>query len=123
MSAEPSSSSSFPAIGQIHRQAQALDALIAPDARIEKLAEGFIWTEGPVWIADGGYLLFSDVPGNKIHRWSEADGASVFLDPSGAATPTGFREPGSNGLIPGPAGTILMADHGNRAVNLPKQGE
>ena len=115
MSAEPSSQA-FPAIGQVHRQAAALDSLIAPGARIEKLAEGFQWAEGPVWISDGDYLLFSDVPGNKIHRWSERDGISVFLDPSGAENSTGFREPGSNGLIRGPAGTILMADHGTRTV-------
>ena len=96
----------------------ALDRLIAPDARIETLASGFTWSEGPVWIADGGYLLFSDVPNNRIHRWSERDGASVFMDPSGYDGPdaSGFREPGSNGLIVGPAGSILMADHGNRAV-------
>jgi gluconolactonase len=106
-------------IGAIRRDSPALDALIASDARIEKLADGFIWSEGPVWVPDeGGYLLFSDVPGNRMYRWSEREGLSVFLDPSGYDGPptTLFREPGSNGLIPGPAGTILMADHGNRAV-------
>ncbi|WP_396592638.1 SMP-30/gluconolactonase/LRE family protein [Brevundimonas sp. R86498] len=108
----------FPTVGHIIRDDPALDRLIAPDARIEKLAEGFTWSEGPVWIADGAYLLFSDVPQNRIHRWSEADGASVFLSPSGYDGPDGsaFREPGSNGLIAGPPGSILMADHGNRAI-------
>jgi gluconolactonase len=116
--AMPVAAQAFPAVGRIVRDAPALDRLIAPDARIEKLAEGFTWSEGPVWIADGGYLLFSDVPQNRIHRWSEADGASVFMAPSGYDGPddSGFREPGSNGLIAGPAGSILMADHGNRAV-------
>jgi gluconolactonase len=106
----------YEAVGRIHREAPALDALVPAEARIEKLADGFQWSEGPVWT--GSYLLFSDVPGNRIHRWSEADGLSTFLDPSGydGPEPSGFREPGSNGLIPGPAGTILMADHGNRAV-------
>lgn len=100
------------------REAPDLDGIIAPDARIEVLADGFAWSEGPVWIADGGYLLFSDVPRNRIHRWSETDGASVFMEPSGYGGPdaSAFREPGSNGLIRGPAGSILMADHGNRAV-------
>jgi gluconolactonase len=53
-----------------------------------------------------------------MYRWSETDGASLFLEPSGydGPDPSAFREPGSNGLIPGPAGTILMCDHGNRAV-------
>jgi gluconolactonase len=110
--------SRFPHIGRVRSESPAFDALIAPGTCIEKLAEGFTWTEGPVWVAAGGYLLFSDVPANKMYRWSEADGVSVFLDPSGydGPEPSGFREPGSNGLIPGPGNSILMADHGNRAI-------
>lgn len=108
----------YPAVGRVVRDDPAMDRLIAPEAVIEKLAEGFTWSEGPVWIADGGYLLFSDVPQNQIHRWSRADGASVFMSPSGYDGPdaSAFREPGSNGLIAGRAGSILMADHGNRAI-------
>jgi gluconolactonase len=53
--------------------------LVPADARIEILAEGFTWSEGPVWIPDGGYLLFSDVPENMIYRWDEQDGLSVWL--------------------------------------------
>ncbi len=114
----PEIAAARPAVGRIVRDDPALDRLIAPDARIEKLAQGFTWSEGPVWIADGGYLLFSDVPENRIHRWSAADGETVFMAPSGHDGPdtSGFREPGSNGLIVGPAGSILMADHGNRAL-------
>ncbi len=111
-----SAAPSFEAVGQVHRTAAALDALIAPDVRIEKLADGFSWSEGPVWIEQGRYLLLSDVPANKIFRWSEKAGLSVFLDPSGLAGQAGFREPGTNGLIRGEGETILMADHGNRAV-------
>ena len=105
-------------VGEIVREAAALDALVAPGARIEKLAEGYQWTEGPVWVGHGRYWLFSDVPGNTMYRWSEKQGASVFLKPSGytGTDTTIFREPGSNGLIPGPRNTILLADHGNRAV-------
>ena len=105
-------------IGRIHRHSSALDRLIDPAAEIELLASGFAWSEGPVWIADGGYLLLSDVPANKMYRWSQDDGLSVFLDPSGydGPDPSAFREPGSNGLIPGPDGSLLMCDHGNRAV-------
>ena len=116
--AMPEAETAYPTIGRIVRDDPALDRLIAPDTMIEKLADGFTWSEGPVWIPDGGYLLFSDVPRNKIHRWSPADGASVFMDPSGfnGADAAGYREPGSNGLIVGPAGSILMADHGNRAI-------
>jgi gluconolactonase len=110
--------SAYPEVGSVHREAPGLDTLVGPEARIERLADGFRWSEGPVWISEGGYLLLSDVPGNKMYRWSEADGLSVFLDPSGYAGPDPaiFREPGSNGLIRGPGNTILLADHGNRAV-------
>jgi gluconolactonase len=105
-------------IGRIVRLDPALDAVVAEDARIEKLAEGFIWAEGPVWITPGDYLLFTDVPGNTMYRWSENDGLSVFLKPSGYDGPPtdAFREPGANGLFPDGPGTILIADHGNRMV-------
>ena len=105
-------------LGNIQRFDPALDAIVPADWRIEKLAEGFMWSEGPVWIASGNYLLFDDVPGNTMYRWSEKDGLSVFLKPSGYAgtDPTIFAEPGSNGLFPDSEHTILMADHGNRQV-------
>ena len=110
--------SAFPSVGTIHMEAPALAGLMDMKAPVEKLAEGFTWSEGPVWISDGNYLLFSDVPANVIFRWSEKDGLSEFLKPSGyAGDEKGiFREPGSNGLIRGPYNSILMADHGNRAV-------
>ncbi|KCZ94112.1 SMP-30/gluconolactonase/LRE family protein [Hyphomonas johnsonii] len=90
-------------------------------AKVEQLTEGaFGWSEGPVWIRDGAYLLFSDVPGNAIHKWSAEAGLETFLQPSGYVgedTDGVFREPGANGLIRGDApGTILLADHGNRAI-------
>ena len=97
-----------------------LDAIIAEDAKAEIIAEGLQWSEGPVWIGDdqSGYLLFSDVPGNRMHKWSRNEGASVFLEPSGAAhDATGFREPGSNGLIrDAQDGAILVANHGLRSI-------
>jgi gluconolactonase len=104
--------------GRVHAHSPALAALITPGTPVEKLAEGFTWAEGPVWVRDGGFLLFSDVLANRMHRWSDADGASIFLEPSGydGPEPSGFREPGSNGLIAGSPGAILMCDHGNRAV-------
>ena len=116
--ASVSSELSFPAVGAIRSEAGALGRLIAPGTAIERLADGFEWSEGPVWVPDPGYLLLSDVPKNRIYRWSERDGLSVFLEPSGyAGTDKGvFREPGSNGLIRGDGNTILLADHGNRAI-------
>jgi gluconolactonase len=106
-------------VGHIERLAPGLDALIDPRAPIEKLADGFTWSEGPAWVRrGGGYLLFSDVPANRMHRWSERGGVSVFLAPSGLAgpVPPSLREAGSNGLIPGPGNTILMADSGSRTI-------
>jgi gluconolactonase len=112
----------FPAVGRLTTYDAAFADVVAPDARIERLADGFTWAEGPAWIADGddggGYLLFTDVPDNKLYRWSEQDGLSVFLEPSGYdGPPTGtLREPGANGLYAEPAGTVLLADSGSRVV-------
>jgi gluconolactonase len=108
-------------VGRIERLAPGLDALIDPGAPLEKLAEGFRWSEGPVWIGAGGrngYLLFSDVPANRMYRWSAEGGLTVFMDPSGHPGPdtSAFREPGTNGLIRGPGNTIYAADHGSRAI-------
>ena len=70
------------ALGSIKRLDPALDALLAKDAVIEKLAKGFDWSEGPVWMP-GGYLLFSDVPQNTIFKWNARSGVAIFLQPSG----------------------------------------
>ncbi|MEP6999031.1 MAG: SMP-30/gluconolactonase/LRE family protein [bacterium] len=104
-------------IGSIERLDPALDALVPRDARIEKLAEGFDWTEGPVWRKNGGYLLFTDIPRNAINRWKEGEGITTFLRPAGysGATPFG-RELGSNGLTFDAHDRLVMADHGNRQI-------
>jgi gluconolactonase len=105
------------AVGTITRYSPRLDAVISPQAKIEKLTSGFTWAEGPVWVREGGYLLFTDVPENTIYRWSEKDGKQVYLKPSGAADTTGLREPGANGLFPDRPGTVLVANAGNRTVD------
>tara|TARA_R110001606_G_scaffold98952_2_gene218533 strand:- start:60 stop:1154 length:1095 start_codon:yes stop_codon:yes gene_type:complete len=111
-----------PAGAEIVVQDSALAAQVFDEgAPIERLTEDrFGWSEGPVWIKDGAYLLFSDVPGNTIYKWSEQTGLESFLQPSGydGEDTTGvFREPGANGLIRGDLpGTILLGDHGNRAI-------
>ena len=109
----------LPAAGTVVKEKPALGSLIAAGAKVEKVADRVTWAEGPVWIRDGGYLLLSDPPENRMFRWSAKDGLSVFMKPSGyAGTDTGiFREDGSNGLIPGDKpGTILMADSGSRGI-------
>ena len=95
-----------------------MDAIVPKDWKIEKLAEGFGWAEGPIWVKNGGYLLFTDVPGNKMWKWSEKGGLEKFLDPSGAANPDPavWREAGANGLAILDANTILLADTGSRAI-------
>ena len=102
---------------KIERLDPALDRLIAPDAAIETIAGGYTWTEGPLWIKDGGYLLFSDIPANSIHRWQQAEGAKLYLRPSGytGAEPRG-GETGSNGLLLDRSGRLVMCQHGDRQM-------
>lgn len=101
---------------RIERFDPAFDALVAPDAKVEKLAEGFTWSEGPVWL--GGEVIFSDVPTNTAWRWKPGmTKAEVFLKPSGLLTPQpGFREPGSNGLTRDAQGRLLLCQHGERRI-------
>ena len=109
----------LPVAGVVQREKPAFDSLIASAAKVEKVADGVTWAEGPVWIRNGGYLLLSDPPENRMFRWSATSGLSIFMKPSGfAGTDTSiFREDGSNGLIPGDKpGTILMADSGSRGI-------
>jgi gluconolactonase len=103
----------------IERLDPALDALVARDAKIETLATGIAWAEGPVWRREGGYLLFSDAPHNTMWKWKDGEGLTVFLRPAGSTStepaPPG-REMGSNGLTLDARGRVVMADHGNRQI-------
>lgn len=103
--------------GEIERVSPELDALLAAEAHLEVLAEGFTWAEGPVWSPTDQALLFSDVPKNRVYRWSEAKGISVALEPSGF-TGQVFqgRESGSNGLTLDSAGELVLCQHGDRRV-------
>ena len=100
----------------IERRVPALDEIIPREAAIEKLAEGFNWSEGPTWFK--GTVVFSDVPENVIYQWKEgATKADIFLKPSGMLTPReGFREQGSNGLAVDADGRLLICQHGERRV-------
>jgi gluconolactonase len=114
----------YPTIGQIHRLDPRLDQLLGKDARIEVLAAGFDWSEGPIWIKDGGYLLFSDIPRNSIMKWHEEEGISLFLKPSGFTGVGDYgKEPGSNGLTLDAMGRLVLCEHGDRRVSrLEKDG-
>lgn len=116
--------SKYPTIGEVVRLDPALDALVPKESKIEVLASGFDWSEGPVWVKSGGYLLFSDVPKNTIYKWKEKEGLSEFLKPSGYTGVSGYsREPGSNGLTLNRKGELVMAEHGDRRITaMPLKG-
>jgi gluconolactonase len=107
----------YPVLGVIERLDPRFDAIVPKDAKVERLADGFDWSEGPVWEKSSGSLLFSDVPLNTVFRWKEGKGVSVFLKPSGytGETPRG-GEPGSNGLVMSPEGKLVLCQHGDRRV-------
>jgi gluconolactonase len=102
---------------EVVRLDPALDRIVSQDARLEKLAGGFQFTEGPVWHPDG-YLLFSDPNANTIYRWSPEGAVSVFRTKSGYSgfDIARYRQPGSNGLTLDPAGLLTINEHGNRRV-------
>jgi len=114
----------FPTFGVVERNDSALDRLIAPDARIEKLAEGFEWAEGPVWVKGEKALLFSDVPRNVVFKWKEGVGTREYLMPSGyTGKARRAGEPGSNGLTVDERGHLVLCQHGDRRVaRLEKDG-
>ena len=107
----------YPTFGNIERLGPALNDLLAADATMEKLAEGFNWSEGPIWVQKSGHLLFSDVSENVVYRWHARDGVSVFLRPSGfTGDAYDGREPGSNGLTLDREGRLVLCQHGDRRV-------
>eukprot|EP00611_Tribonema_gayanum_P019282 TRINITY_DN330_c0_g1_i1.p1 TRINITY_DN330_c0_g1~~TRINITY_DN330_c0_g1_i1.p1 ORF type:complete len:428 (-),score=128.41 TRINITY_DN330_c0_g1_i1:10-1293(-) len=126
-------------LGSVERLSPLLDELIDPATRIEVVAEGFGWAEGPVWVSDKEqgreYLLFSDVVNNRVWKWEEGGGLftlgkTVFLERSGCRTDAErcaqLKEPGANGLARVPASLVgndndvvlAMCEHGERRVSL-----
>jgi gluconolactonase len=105
-------------LGSIDRKDPRLDALIPKDAKIEVLAGGFKWTEGPVWDKKANALLFTDIPNNRVVKWSK-DGVSDFLKPSGytGTEPFTGHEPGANGLTFDKDGRLILCQHGDRRVS------
>ena len=104
--------------GTIDRLDSRLDALLATDAAIERVADGFEFIEGPVWVggADDGHLLFSDIPGDTVYRWSESAGTSVFLNPVFLPELDTNGVGGSNGLTLDLEDRLILCEHGNRRV-------
>lgn len=81
--------------------------VVPEDVQVERLGTGFQFTEGPVWNEKGGYLLFSDIPGNRIKKWTPKEGISDFRVPSGK----------SNGLTLDRSGRLIACEHANRRVS------
>lgn len=105
--------------GRILRLDPSLDSVLPANATIERVATGFQFTEGPVWVRDGNYLLFSDPNANMIYRWSPTDGQiSIYRAKSGyAGTDIGeFVQPGSNGLTLDAQGRLTVDEMGRRRV-------
>ena len=117
-------SKNYPAIGEVIRFDNRINDVIDSDTKIELLASGFEWSEGPLWIQDGGYLIFSDIPRNSVMKWKEGEGISIFMKPSGYTGIADYgREPGSNGLTLDLQGRIIFCEHGDRRVSrLEKDG-
>ena len=112
-------------LGRIDRIDAELDKYVSADAKIEVLAGGFTWTEGPVWVKDdaGGHLLFSDIPRNSIFKWTPARGIELFLSPSGYTGNSYYGlEPGSNGLALDAKGRLTACEHGDRRVSVLTKG-
>jgi len=105
-------------IGTIERLDPALDNIISANAKTEIIAEGFEWSEGPLWVEKHKMLLFSDVPMNTIYKWTEAKGKEVYLKPSGytGTEPSVCKEPGSNGLTFDKNGELVLCQHGDRRM-------
>lgn len=115
---------------EIVRLDPALDQIVTAGTKIEKLAGGFLFTEGPVWVPasddSDGYLLFSDPNNNTIYRWSQDGQLSIYRTKSGyAGMDIGeYGQPGSNGLTLDKEGRLTINQHGNRrVVRLEKNGQ
>lgn len=102
---------------KVDRLDAAVDSIIPADATIERVATGFTWVEGPIWIPSG-YLLFAEITSNSIRKLTPDGTVSIFLQPSGykGTTPYGGKEPGSNGMTLDEKGRLTVAGHAHRDV-------
>ena len=102
----------------VDRLDPALDSVVPKGAVFERVARGFQFTEGPVWVSNGGYLLFSDPNANAIYRWNPDGQVSVYRTKSGyAGVDVGeYGQPGSNGLALDGEGRLTINEHGRRRV-------
>lgn len=96
---------------------QEASKIIDDTSTIEIIAQGYTWTEGPVYVEKENFLLFSEIPSNKIYKWKEGEGTTLYLSPSGyTGTEPLEKEPGSNGLLIDHNGDLVICQHGNRQI-------
>ena len=104
-------------IGLLIQFDPALNKIIAPNSKAAIIAEGFNWSEGPLWIESKKMLLFSDVPLNTVYKWTEKGSTEVYLKPSGfTGTASKSKEPGSNGLTLDINHRLVLCQHGDRQI-------
>jgi gluconolactonase len=106
-------------IAWIERIDPELNTIVDDSVKIEVIAEGFVWSEGPLWLGGKQILLFSDIPKNSIYQWSEAKGKQLYLKPSGyTGTIARGGEMGSNALLVNNKGQLVLCQHGDRRIAL-----
>lgn len=113
----PTFAQNYQTTGKIIIDDPSLDDLIDVSAGIEILADGFGWSEGPLWLASENKLIFSDIPDNSIYEWSESDGLQLYLKPSGyTGEQDRVGELGSNALLLDSDGSLVLCQHGDRRI-------
>jgi gluconolactonase len=102
---------------KVDRLDVSIDAIVPANATIERVATGFTWVEGPIWIPEG-YLLFAEITSNSIRKVTPDGTVSIFMQPSGykGTAPYGGKEPGSNGMTLDAKGRLTVAGHAQRDV-------
>jgi len=102
--------------GTVEFISKELSKLINKDAKVEIVAQGFQFTEGPLWVEKGQMLLLSDVPANIIYKWTEAKGKEVYLQPGG------YTDTAKRGGFMGPNGLTLSKAAGTQKKKSPTRG-
>ena len=106
-----------PRTGDIVRLDPAMDKIVAPRAKLDKLRGDLRFSEGPVWVRSGGYLLFSDLMNNAIMKWTPDGDLNIFRKPVFAGPYPDTVLIGTNGLTLDPQGRLVAAEHGNRRIS------
>lgn len=103
--------------GDVEVLDEAVTELIDPEATLKELGSGYAWSEGPVWVEEHGFLLFTDIPNNVIHKWTPGDSVTRYLQPAGyTGEESRGGELGANGLYISNEGDLLLAQHGDRRI-------